>query len=265
MALRRKAIAPQSAYDVLSERIERLEKQVKSLRQAGASTFQRVDTSKHADPVAGETVVHSKGQYDPLGLDTGPIDLGTRPKYRDHDGNWRLFSNVPKCLVDFEDGSITGGSINPAIGGFYTDAPDLFGYGDEGGVQINAANQFILVYATINLGQPVRQGVHRLSLGWLDAASPVMTGGNAWFRLASDTSPGDQENALTLLNFGRGNSGASLEVRITYELSSGLGSTQNFNSAALVVLWLGDYNPFTNTPFTWGGSPPAPIVPPNPT
>jgi hypothetical protein len=246
--------------------MNRLENQIKSLRQAQATTFQRTDTDKHVSPVTGETVVHSKGQYDPTGLDIGPIDNGTRPKWYDHaNGVWRLFSNIPKCVVIFEDGSLTGGTFTSPISSFYTDAPDLFGYGDEGGVQVSAENQFCLFWGSVNLGQPVRQGVHRLYLNWADISSPVMAGGNPFLRLTTDTSPGDQSNALTLMQFGRGNSDDSTELNIAYDLSAGLGNIQYVRDMTLVILWLGDYNPYTTTPFSWDAGPPAvPIIPPNP-
>lgn len=70
MALRRKATAPQTQFDVVNERIERLEKQVKSLRQAGPTTIQAADISVYAEPIPWETVINHPGTH----ADAAPTD-----------------------------------------------------------------------------------------------------------------------------------------------------------------------------------------------
>ena len=62
MALRRKAVAPQTETRVLYERIETLEKEAKMLRQAGPSTIQTFDHFAYDDPVFGEVHWHYPNQ-----------------------------------------------------------------------------------------------------------------------------------------------------------------------------------------------------------
>lgn len=63
MPLRRKAVAPQTEYQVISERIERLENQVKSLRQPGPTTIQAGDYLQTGEPVPWETIINHPGDH----------------------------------------------------------------------------------------------------------------------------------------------------------------------------------------------------------
>ena len=63
MGLRRKPIAPQDPLAVANERIDRLEKQIKQLRQASTTTIQSEPMSRVADPVAFQTLINAEGTH----------------------------------------------------------------------------------------------------------------------------------------------------------------------------------------------------------
>jgi len=65
MALRRKPVAPRTHEAVLGERIEKLEKQIKQLRQAGPTTLQADDMENALNPVPWETIINWPGKHVP--------------------------------------------------------------------------------------------------------------------------------------------------------------------------------------------------------
>lgn len=65
MPLRRKAISPTNEVAVLNERIERLERQLKMVRQAGPSALQADDWEQATDPIPWETIIHYPGSHTP--------------------------------------------------------------------------------------------------------------------------------------------------------------------------------------------------------
>jgi len=63
MPLRRKTVAPQTENAVLAERVSKLEKELRTIRQAGPTTIQTVDTAKYLDPAQGEVFLNWPGTH----------------------------------------------------------------------------------------------------------------------------------------------------------------------------------------------------------
>ena len=105
MALRRKAISPLDPIAVLNDRIERLEKQVKSLRQAGPTTIQRADTADTAEAVQGEIVLHSPALTDLERIDEDEnfIQRRTQQVRYFHNGRWHSFGDFVIILFNNDE------------------------------------------------------------------------------------------------------------------------------------------------------------------
>lgn len=147
MALRRKAVAPQNEYAVLSERIERLESQVKALRQPGPSTMQAADTSLYAEPVPWETVINHPGIHTPAAptdplvyYHPGDIDIGgtTTPGFK-------AVGGTPLCWISVYDNLVAGNYISSATApvevlfpyvDFSENSGAVFGYEAQDGTDI---------------------------------------------------------------------------------------------------------------------------------
>jgi hypothetical protein len=67
---RRKSIAPQTEIETLNERVERLENQIKSLRQSFTISMQADDYLALADPVPWEVMINHPGDH----VDAEPTD-----------------------------------------------------------------------------------------------------------------------------------------------------------------------------------------------
>lgn len=86
MGLRRQGRAPQDVTEALMQKITRLEREVKMLRQAGAMTVQTGDLLNYATPTPFEVILNSRGVHIPATEKSGLVYW--HPGDLDHpDGN----------------------------------------------------------------------------------------------------------------------------------------------------------------------------------